>query len=58
MPSLQELTHLKKKGNSLSTEYIKKNINEALRSVENILKFLKEDYEVSINKVAEEIIAK
>lgn len=49
-------TLLKKLGNLLSTEYIKKDDNEGLKNVENFLKLLQEDYGTSINKVAEETV--
>lgn len=55
-PSLRIGTLLKKIGNLLSTECIKKDDNEAFRSVENFLKLLEEDYGTTINKVAEETV--
>lgn len=49
-------TLLKKLGNLLATEYIKKDDNESLRNVENFLKLLQEDYATTINKIAEETV--
>jgi len=49
-------TLLKKLGNLLSVEYIKRDNNENLKNVENFLKFLEEDYGTTINKVAEETV--
>ncbi|XP_029158334.1 uncharacterized protein LOC114945545 [Nylanderia fulva] len=49
-------TLLKKLGNILCTEYIKKDDNEGLRKVENFLKLLEEDYGATINKIAEETV--
>lgn len=47
-------TLLKKLGNLLATEYIKRDDSEGLRNVENFLKLLEEDYGTTINKTAEE----
>ncbi|XP_029674803.1 uncharacterized protein LOC115242555, partial [Formica exsecta] len=49
-------TLLKKLGNLLAIEYIKRDDNENLRNVENFLKLLEEDHGTTINKVAEETI--
>lgn len=49
-------TILKKLGNLLCTEYIKKDDAESLRNVKNFLKLLEEDYGTSINKAAEETV--
>ena len=49
-------TLLKKLGNLLATEYIKRDDNEGLRNVENFLKLLEKDYGTTINKVAEETV--
>jgi len=49
-------TLLKKLGNILSIEYIKRDNNENLKNVENFLKLLEEDYGTTINKVAEETV--
>jgi hypothetical protein len=47
-------TLLKKWGNLLTTEYIKRDDNKVLRNAENFLKLLQEDYATTINKIAEE----
>lgn len=49
-------TLLKKLGNLLATEYIKRDDNEGIRNVDNFLRLLQEDYGTTINKVAEETI--
>ncbi|XP_077260680.1 uncharacterized protein LOC143896600 isoform X2 [Temnothorax americanus] len=49
-------TLLKKLGDLLETEYIKRDDNESLRNVQNFLKLLVEDYGTTINKTAEETI--
>ena len=49
-------TLLKKMGNLLATECIKKDDDKGLKDVENFLKLLQEDYGTSINKIAEETI--
>lgn len=49
-------TLLKKLGNLLTVECIKKDDNERLRNVENFLKLLDEDYGTTVNKTAEETV--
>ncbi|XP_011702592.1 PREDICTED: uncharacterized protein LOC105458763 isoform X2 [Wasmannia auropunctata] len=45
---------LKTLGNLLSTEYIKRDDNKRLRNTEKFLKLLKQDYEITINTIAQE----